>query len=325
MNHFNVLNETSLPMLPRIFGGVGSFFAISGFLMFASYEKRPTVKSYFDRRIRRILPPYVFIVLLAAVVLSCMSTFSLSQYFSDWQLYKYLISNLLFMNFIEPSLPGVFSSDPNHVDVINGALWTMKGEVVCYLSVPLIFALIRRQPAHVSHILSFFVLICFSIFVTLSFSGDGSERGIFSILAKQFRVFTFFFIGAMLNVHLATLIKYKWVTLSIVLALMYVASLDGVLHLLLRPFTDSILVIWCCIIGSWGHFLSRYNSVSYDMYLFHFPIIQVLIATGFVNRYGSMFSLIMAILLTVVLASLSWRYIGKPILNGNMKLCIFRH
>lgn len=83
MNHFNVLTGESLPMLPRIFGGVGSFFAISGFLMFPSFEKRPYLKSYFSRRAKRILPPYVLIVLLAAFGLCALSELPVKEYFTD--------------------------------------------------------------------------------------------------------------------------------------------------------------------------------------------------------------------------------------------------
>lgn len=314
MNHFNVLNDTALPMLPRIFGGVGSFFAISGFLMFASFEKRPYVKGYLDRRIRRILPPYVLIVLLAAFGLSLLSTLPAYEYFTDWHFYKYLISNLLFMNFLAPSLPGVFESGLNHLDAVNGSLWTMKGEVICYLSVPLVFALIRRHPRYVRHIIAGLIVICFSMFVTLSLTQDG-------IIAKQFRVFTFFFIGAFLNLSLGYIKKYKWYILPTILLLLYVTTFDGLLHLVLRPFTDSVLVIWCCMIGSWGHFLSRYNSVSYDMYLFHFPIIQVLVSMGVTDLWLSLF---IAVAITVVMAAISWRFIGKPILNGRPTMCLSR-
>ena len=44
---------------------VKSFFIISGFLIFMSYEKSKTISSYFSKRIRRIYPAYVFVILIS--------------------------------------------------------------------------------------------------------------------------------------------------------------------------------------------------------------------------------------------------------------------
>lgn len=316
MNHFNVLNEASLPTLPRIFGGVGSFFAISGFLMFASFEKRQNVRSYFDRRLRRILPPYVLIVLLAAVALSLVSTLPAREYFTDPGLYKYVGANLLFLNFLDPDLPGVFVEGVNHLSAVNGSLWTMKGEVICYLAVPAVYALLRRHAHRAPQVLLALTVMSLAVYLWLSLSDDGTPRAIAGIVAKQFRLFAFFFFGAILNIYLAYVKRYKWWVLAAAVALLYVSTLDGVLHLSLRPFTDSVLVIWFCMIGKWGHCFSRYNSISYDMYLFHFPVIQVLIAVGAVDAAGLWPSLAIAVAVTVVMAALSWRYVGKRILNS---------
>lgn len=321
INHFNVLNESSLPNLPRIFDEVGCFFAISGFLMFASFEKRPGIKQYFVHRLRRILPPYILIVLLATFGLSCLSTLPLYDYFTSPGLYKYLVSNLLFMNFLAPSLPGVFSSGLNHLDVVNASLWTMKGEMVCYLAVPAIYFFLKKYPKYAPHILSAFVLICLSAYVGLSLYDYGSEN-IVPVVAKQFRLLTFFFIGVLLNIGLKYVLKYKWQVVVVASLLLYLSTHGTLLYLLLRPFTDSVLVIWLCFVGSWGHYFSRYDSVSYDMYLFHFPIIQVLIAIGTVNAVGLWCTLAIALSLTVLMSIASWRYIGKPILKGAPLFCV---
>lgn len=315
MNHFNVLTGASLPALPRIFGGVGSFFAISGFLMFASFEKRPVLKSYLDRRARRILPPYVFIVVLSAVCLSMVSVLPAWEYFTDIGFLKYLLANLSFLNFLEPSLPGVFTEQTNLVSAVNGALWTMKCEVVCYISVPLVFAVIRRYASRVSLVLIALIVICLAAYVVLTHLAGEGENGLMAILARQFKVFTFFYIGALINVHVALIKKYKWLILGSVLIVLYISSFGLDARLCLRPFSDSVLVIWCSLIGSWGRFLSRYNSLSYDIYLFHFPIIQTLLSLGIVSGVGLWASLWLTIALSVALASFSWLCIGRPILN----------
>ena len=46
---------------------VGGFFALSGYLIFGSYERRPVVTDFLRRRARRIMPAYISIVLMCAV------------------------------------------------------------------------------------------------------------------------------------------------------------------------------------------------------------------------------------------------------------------
>lgn len=318
MNHFNILTGLQLPQLPRIFGGVGSFFAISGFLMFSSYEKHHNLKGYFVRRAKRILPPYFFIVLLAAFGLCLVSTLTPSEYFSSQKFIKYLLLNLGFLNFLAPDLPGVFDASTNIMQAVNGSLWTMKGEVICYLSVPLIYKLIKSHSRHATYIIAGMMMICFIVFLTINLK-DGGQSSIMLVIAKQFRVFTFFFAGALINLHLPYFKKYKWFIFAGILIFMGIAETGYWQYQSIRPFTDSALVIWCSIVGKWGHWLSKYNSVSYPMYLYHFPIIQLFITLGIINWAGPYMSLVLVILATITLAAITWFMIDKPILIGPKK------
>jgi peptidoglycan/LPS O-acetylase OafA/YrhL len=98
---------------------VKSFFVISGFLITMSYEQTNNIQLYLSKRLRRILPAYVFVVAVSAFGLALLSNMPLNEYFSlSWV--KYLVSNLLFLNFLQPTLPGVFENNP--LPAVNGAL-----------------------------------------------------------------------------------------------------------------------------------------------------------------------------------------------------------
>ncbi len=84
---------------------------------------------------------YVDVVSVAALTLLSFSSLSASQYFG-LGFWKYLGANLLFLNFLAPGLPGVFTSHLNYAE--DGALWTLKIEVVFYLCVPIIYYLCHR-------------------------------------------------------------------------------------------------------------------------------------------------------------------------------------
>lgn len=61
---------------------VQAFFVVSGFLIFMSYERSRSLKSYLDKRARRIYPAYFTIVMLCALSLWTVSSLEIGEYFS---------------------------------------------------------------------------------------------------------------------------------------------------------------------------------------------------------------------------------------------------
>lgn len=47
---------------------VQGFFAVSGFLIFMSYERSRSLKSYAVKRVRRLVPAYVTVIVLSAIL-----------------------------------------------------------------------------------------------------------------------------------------------------------------------------------------------------------------------------------------------------------------
>lgn len=80
LGHIAVLTGKEIPWVGTPIMAVGGFFALSGFLLFTSFQKRPTLKHYISRRARRILPPYILIVILCTISLWSVSSFSIVEY-----------------------------------------------------------------------------------------------------------------------------------------------------------------------------------------------------------------------------------------------------
>ena len=118
---------------------VFGFFVISGFLISQSYEKNTNLKNYFKKRINRIMPGYILIITISAVFLSFVSNYSLFDYFTNIKLYSYYFWNLILLNFMEPSLPGVFNNQ-----AVNGALWTIKTEMAFYATIPILYYIFNK-------------------------------------------------------------------------------------------------------------------------------------------------------------------------------------
>ncbi len=314
--HTSVLTGLDIPWIQRGVVDVGCFFAISGFLMFPSFQKRESLKHYISRRAKRILPPYFLIVLLCAFSFVLISDLSPAEYFCSGDFWGYLGANLSFMNFLHPGLPGVFQGPEFLSSTVNGSLWTMKGEWVCYLSVPAVYFAVKRNRRHAGAILiCLFIslIIARLVFLRLAIV---RESEFYNILAKQFgTLLVFFYLGAIINYYFPYFLKFKWWILAfdglVLLFSDYIPHYD----VLLQPIVAGSLVIWFSMIGKWGARLSRHDSVSYDIYLYHFPIIQLVILWGLPQKVSPLLVLATVIAITVPFAFLSWNLIGKHFKN----------
>src|SRR5476649_1261274 len=159
---------------------VAGFFVISGYLIFASYEHSSTIAEYADKRARRILPAYVLVIFAIAFLGSLLTTLPLADYIGAG-LAKYLAANLVFLNFLSSAPPGIFMH--NFVPAADGALWTIKVEVMFYASVPLIHLLLRgRWRGWVLISVYLFSYIYYDVFSRAFFY---TGREVFDLLAKQ--------------------------------------------------------------------------------------------------------------------------------------------
>ena len=142
VGHFKLLSGTVRPDFPFNLAGaaVDCFFVVSGFLIALSYERSRDVWAFYVRRIFRIYPMYVCVVLVqTAILLSLLPNGPLS---APEATLRYLAANLVMANFLQYDIGGTL----NHLPTpgINPSLWTLKIELGFYLIVPLIILAVRR-------------------------------------------------------------------------------------------------------------------------------------------------------------------------------------
>ena len=324
--HFNELLGFAIPWPISSGTGVGGFFALSGFLIYRSWERRPRLGPYLRNRALRILPPYFLVVLLCAFGLVAISSLSAREYFLSPQWLKYLFANLSFLNFLEPSLPGVFEGGQYASPAVNGALWTMKVEWCLYLSVPVVAYVVSKVRIRRRHTLVFSMIILLSVAWSVFFLWRyaATEREIYAILGRQFfGQLSFFYIGALAALNLERLLRYKWWVLGVLLAGVALMQTGIYVRAALWPAVDGLLVIWVSMVGRWGRHFTRHDNVSYDMYLFHFPILQLCVYFG-LPELGVVVSFVVALLATVVLSLLSWNLVGKRAMSFRSRLAAAR-
>ncbi|MGC3990983.1 MAG: acyltransferase [Chthoniobacteraceae bacterium] len=294
---------------------VQGFFIISGFLIVMSYEKSRSLSDYFERRARRIYPAYLVVVLAGMVLGGFFTTLGLKAFLTAKATFLHLLANLSFLNFLKPDLPGVFAT--NRMHAINGALWSLKIEVMFYLCVPVIVWLVRKFRPWRALLAIYLLSLAYSyglaaieshVHVASSFGNEG-KSSLFDLLEKQLPgQLTFFMAGAAAYYYREWFGKH-YVILTALSAVVLVA--DWYLPLgVVQPIALGVFVIYlACHLPFLGN-AGRFGDVSYGLYIYHFPIIQALVALGlYKNHPWEAFAV--TILGALTGAFLSWHLIEK--------------
>lgn len=287
---------------------VKAFFVISGFLIFMSYQNSQSVSSYFSKRIRRIFPAYLFVILASVLLGTIFTTISANEYWSVGAL-NYLFANLTFLNFLQPTLPGLFTSNIN--PAVNGALWTLKIEVMFYISVPLVVFCFNRFGRLPVMLLLFISSVSYSYVL---FAMDQSHGGAaFIELQRQLPgQLTFFIIGAVGYYYFEVFKKYSLYLVPIaVLAFTLKAQLPWII---LEPVALGILVIYFATIFPYLGDFGKYGDFSYGIYILHFPILQLMIAKHLFDESPILF-ITAASSLVLFFSIFLWHFIEKPFLR----------
>lgn len=96
--HFNELTGSDIVWPVTSGFGVSGFFAMSGFLIYPEYARCSSAREFVLRRVLRIMPPYLTVVLVFAVGLCLVSALGPVEYFASGHWWRYLAANLSFMN-----------------------------------------------------------------------------------------------------------------------------------------------------------------------------------------------------------------------------------
>ena len=288
---------------------VKAFFVVSGYLIFMSFDRSSSLWSYATKRVCRIYPAYFTVVILCACGFFFVSQLNAPQYFSGPWL-KYIAANLVFMNFLKPDLPGVFEA--NSLQAVNGALWTLKIEVMFYFSVPF-FAFVFKRWGCARSLLVFYVLSVVYALACIELAyrtGRPMYEELGRQLPGQLSYFLagafYYFYASRLKAHLASLAAAS----TVVLGVNFYFPLP-----LLEPFAIATLVVFAATnqyFGNFGNF-GKYGDFSYGVYILHFPIIQLLIQQGVLQSQPWQF-LMFAYSLTLIGAIAMWHLVEKRFL-----------
>lgn len=287
---------------------VKAFFILTGFLTIYSYSRYQNAREFARRRIKRLLPSYIFVIFVCFAGGALISEYSAYTYFTLPQTYRYLLSNLSFLNFIEPDLPGVFSQ--NLQNTVNGSLWTMKVDIMFYLTVPLIFVLLKKYPQKWIFWGIFILTVVYNGVFDYLYQTSGKE--IYLIVKRQLGGQYIYFLAGMTMYYYYPYLHhlgrwffplaggiYYWVT--------YYGVLEYISAFLFAYFLTELLMNEKIL----GRF-SKLPNITYGLFLYHFPVIQLLLHYR-IHEWNFVGCLLLVLTITTLLATLNYKLIEKHI------------
>ncbi|WP_114947116.1 acyltransferase family protein [Microvirga calopogonii] len=281
---------------------VNGFFAISGFLVTMSFDRRGW-RDYAMARALRIAPGLIVAVLAVSLLLgSAMTTLPIGEYLGSPALRRFITATLTSFK-SNTELPGVFSN--NTLVLPMGTVWTLKYEVMCYAGVFLMGLVGLLQSRTVALVLVVgLALGSVGLDLLLPDAPKGMETAL--------RLPLIFALGGALYVWrgrvrlsgllVLVLLLATWLSAGTFLykTLLFIGSTYGVLWLAFAPA------------------LTRFSyepkaDLSYGTYLYGWPIQQSLHALWPGMAAGVL--LVPSLAITLMVAAVSWYLIEKPALG----------
>ncbi|MBG6212068.1 peptidoglycan/LPS O-acetylase OafA/YrhL [Labrenzia sp. EL_126] len=285
------------------------FFAISGFLITASFLRSSTLTRFTLARVLRLFPGLGVSLVFVALVMGPLTTnLTVPEYLLSPGTWTFFVRNL---TLVQPQygLPSVFTDNP--YPNVEGSIWTLFHEVVCYLCV--FFAGIlrifsKRKLASVFLLLGLFGWLAVShASLPLPYKMEA-----FLGLALPFAM------GVAAWLWRDRILLSPWIALTLFsfwLALFNVLGSEPIsIAVFSAALTYSVLWIGYMPLG----FMRAYNRVgdySYGMYVYAFPLQGLAIwLTG--GEQSPWFNIALSFPLTLICAILSWHLVEKPSLES---------
>lgn len=302
---------------------VPTFFALSGFLVAAS-GIRLSLKNFLINRGLRILPALALEILFSAFLLGPLFTsLSWRAYFSSPLLYHYLTNMVGLVNFY---LPGVFDHHP--WTMVNGALWTIPYEMICYALLSLLIITrwlgSPRAIATCTLVLMLLAIGCRSLpglEATYDHGGTTAFDKVvrFFLTGEQSRLLVSFMMGIVFY-GFRHRIPYNFGLLVVAAAACLIIAVEGrhswMDNATLRLISIPALTYLMAFIGvtaipvTWPFTKGDY---SYGVYLYHLPFQQMLY--GLFPSISALQLFVLSVPTCTLVAAFSWHVVEKPVLR----------
>lgn len=298
--------------LADLCGGVAVpfFFVISGFLVTRSWIGDPNLRDYLQKRALRIYPGFLTASLFCALVVGPLGADNVSQYWHQFQPIKF--ARWAFV-LVGPYIPTIFARLPMATGV-NGSFWTLRYEFYCYLFVALIGLLsLFRQRVFLAALFAVLYLLRQTQVLTGHTVFPDRELHLFGNIASWSSLILYFLSGMLFYLYREK-VPYARSLFLVCLGVLLLCGWWGYLDVVL-PLCGSYVLLYMAFAPRLGlQRFARYGDFSYGLYLYAFPVQQLLIlySGGRLTIFALFCS---AFAVSLGLAILSWHFIERPSLR----------
>lgn len=299
--------------------GLKIFFIISGYLITKSLFASKTYTDYAIKRVLRIFPGLIGAVLFCIIVVGgFFTTKNIFAYFSNIETWSFL-RNIALVK-LQWALPGVFELHPS--SSIMGSIWTLVYELMMYgvLIVALEIRLLKQRKLF---LLSFFLLIVLYCYINYYPVPDKLK---FYLIYTDLDLYhtinfaLFFQAGALFYLYKDVIVYrdiYALFALLFWIATWYIKPMSNIGHFLAVPY----ITFWLAFNPKLSFFnnFGKYGDFSYGVYLYGMAAQQILISM-LGAEYPLPILMILSILISFILAYLSWHLVEKPALSLKNRL-----
>ena len=285
---------------------VDGFFILSGLLITRSYLKLNSFPRFTWHRVLRIMPGFWVCLLVTAVVFAPVAALltgrsAVSAFTEQPSAWSYLYSNAALL-ITQYDIAGLLPNNPNP-QVFNGSLWTLTIEALCYALIGLlgVTAVLRRARWGVPALAAALWVL------TLL-----QEAGIEVLIGDDtLRLVVAFLVGATAWLYADQILMKGWlVVLAAAVLLVSIVTLDN--YRLLGIVPAAYILVWLGACLPWNRSLRR--DLSYGIYIYHWPVFQLMAATSLVTLPVPAFILTGALVIAL-LALASWQAVEHPALR----------
>lgn len=282
---------------------VDGFFAISGFLITASWVRNPRLREYFVARVLRIFPGLWVCVAVVAFVIAPLGVAiqggSAAKLLLSTAPIEYVLNNAV-LNVYHTGIDGTPRNVP-FPGVWDGVLWTLVFEFLCYIAIAIAGVaglLKRRWPAPV-------VFALFLVAAALVSYPVGAVETLPQMITRFALVFA---AGAVLH-QFQDLIPARWSLVAVSAAIVVVAGLlvPNYRVLAALPLAYAVVVSGALI---HNQRMRLRTDLSYGVYIYAWPMQQLLVICGLGFLPPVAFAVVAAVA-TLPLAALSWFLVEK--------------
>ena len=291
------------------FGGAGVtiFFFLSGMLVWSSWDRDPDIGRFLARRSLRIFPALWVLVLLSVFIVGpAVSLLGLSEYFATTETWRYLSTAVMV---IRHKLPGVFGDNP-YPFVVNGSLWTLPVEFLCYATVATVGSLkFASKGLIIAAKLLFLVMLASYLptFTGARFSPHFEMMAVFwwGVLYAHCRHQSW----KVLLAHKLTCV----LTGAALVSFVFFGS-RGLERTAMMLFAAGMVYL-ASTVATGSKLTEPIGDLSYGVYIFAFPVQQSFVQWGKLQNLGIGAHFALSLLLTGGLAYVSWHLIEKQALR----------